>query len=378
VRKQKLRVGLIFGGRSVEHEISLGSAASIMDALDRRKYEIVPIYITRKGIWSLGIEPDQLIITDEQDATQRATIDKQAEALAVTLIGDSAQHRLIPLQRSKPFLDPGPLDVIFPALHGPYGEDGTLQGLLEMTGIPYVGCGVLGSSLGMDKEKMKMIIQAIGLPTLPYLVCRRYQWERSPEATMDAIEQHLGYPCFVKPANLGSSIGISKAHHRHELQQALHLADHYDWKIITERAINCSELECAVLGNDTPIASAVGEVIVQSEFYDYATQYFHHEKIQKIIPSHIPHPVAETVRYQAIQAFVALDLSGLARIDFFQEKETGLLYFNEVNTFPSFSPLGAYAQLWLASGISYVDLLDRLIELALGRHHNRQRHLTSL
>jgi len=269
------------------------------------------------------------------------------------------------------------VDVIFPVLHGTYGEDGALQGLLEMANVPYVGCGVLGSALGMDKEKMKMLFSSVGLPSADYLVYRRNEWERSPERLMDVIEQRLGYPCFVKPVNLGSSVGVNKAHDRAELQRAIDEAAEFDRKIIIERNINCRELECAVLGNDEPIASVVGEVIASNEFYDYRAKYID-GKSQVTIPADIPQTTAEEVRRQSIQAFLALDLSGLARADFFLEKETGKVYINEVNTMPGFTSISMYPKLWEASGLSYTELLDRLIELAIERHEDRQRNRTSL
>jgi D-alanine-D-alanine ligase len=268
------------------------------------------------------------------------------------------------------------LDVILPVLHGTYGEDGALQGLLEMANVPYVGCGVLGSALGMDKEKMKMVFSSVGLPIVDYLVYRRNEWERSPETIMDAIEQHLGYPCFVKPVNLGSSVGINKAHDRGELEHAINVAAEYDRKIIIERGINCRELECAVLGNDEPLASVVGEVEASNEFYDYNAKYIDN-KSQVIIPAAIPQATAEEVRRQAIKAFLALDLSGLARVDFFLEKETGQVYINEVNTLPGFTQISMYPKLWEASGLPYSQMLDRLIELAIERHGDKQRNRTS-
>src|SRR5205823_2786755 len=239
---------------------------------------------------------------------------------AVTLTGDPRLHRLIPLQNGEELQDNGSLDVIFPVLHGTYGEDGTLQGLLEMANVPYVGCGVLGSALGMDKEKMKLVFQAVGLPVVDSLVCRRNEWERSPESILDAIEARLGYPCFAKPANLGSSVGVSKAHNREELEHAIRVAAEYDRKIMIERSVNCRELECSVLGNDEPIASVVGEVIPSNEFYDYNAKYIDNRS-QTLIPADIPQATAEEVRRQSVQAFSALDLSGLARVDFFLEKE---------------------------------------------------------
>ena len=365
---KKLRIGLIFGGRSGEHEVSLASAASVMANLDRDKYEIVPIGITSAGSWLLGVEPAQLQAAQQGTSPEHST--------AVTFTGDPTLRRLIPIQNSASLGDSGMLDVVFPVLHGTYGEDGALQGMLEMANVAYVGCGVLGAALGMDKEKMKMVFQTAGLPIGDYLVYRRNQWERSPESVLDTVEHRLGYPNFVKPANLGSSVGINKAHDRAELEHAINIAAEYDRKIIIERNINCRELECAVLGNDEPIVSVVGEVVASNEFYDYNAKYLDN-KSQVIIPANIPQETAEEVRRQASKAFLALDLSGLSRVDFFLEKETGKVYINEVNTLPGFTQISMYPKLWEASGIPYAELLDRLIELALERHEDRQRNKTT-
>jgi len=370
--KKKLRIGLVFGGRSGEHEVSLASATSVMANLDSDKYEVVPIGITKQGSWLLGTEPARLLETEQSVSASTGT----EETTAVTLTGDPSLRRLIPLQSSEQLEDNGALDVILPVLHGTYGEDGALQGLLEMANVPYVGCGVLGSALGMDKEKMKMVFSSVGLPIVDYLVYRRNAWERSPETIMDAIEQHLGYSCFVKPVNLGSSVGVNKAHNRGELEHAINVAAEYDRKIIIERGINCRELECAVLGNDEPLASVVGEVEASNEFYDYNAKYIDN-KSRAIIPANIPQPTREEVRRQAIKAFLALDLSGLARVDFFLEKETGQIYINEVNTLPGFTEISMYPKLWEASGLPYSQMLDRLIELAIERHADKQRNRTS-
>lgn len=374
--EKKLRVGVVFGGRSGEHEVSLASAKAIIENLDRNKYDVIPIGITKAGTWLLGTNPEQLLAAG-QDVSQSATEEQHETTTAVTLTGDPTVRRLIPLQPSEHLRDNGTLDVIFPVLHGTYGEDGTLQGLLEMANVPYVGCGVLGSALGMDKEKMKMVFQSVGLPIADYVVYRRNQWERTPEEIMDAIEQRLGHPNFVKPANLGSSVGISKAHNRTELLHAINLAAEYDRKIIIEKNINCREMECAIMGNDEPLTSVVGEVIASNEFYDYRAKYID-DKSQVIIPANISPEASKIVRNQAIQAFLALDLSGLARVDFFLEKETSQVYINEVNTMPGFTQISMYSKLWQASGVSYPEMLNRLIELAQERHADRQRNRTSL
>lgn len=366
---RKRRIGLVFGGRSGEHEVSLASAKSVIANLDHEKYEVVPIAITRTGAWLLGAAP-QALLEAGQD------IQPEITTTTVTLTGDPNVQRLIPLEGGEQLRENGALDVIFPVMHGTTGEDGALQGLLEMANVPYVGCGVLGSALGMDKEKMKMIFQTIGLPIVDYLVYRRHEWERSPESVMNAIEQRLGYPTFIKPANLGSSVGINKAHNRTELEHAINVAAEYDRKIVIEKGINCRELECAVLGNDEPIVSVVGEVAAPSEFFDYNAKYIDNQS-EITIPAAIPQAAAEEIRRQALQAFLALDLSGLARVDFFFEKETGHVYINEVNTLPGFTQFSMYPMLWEASGIPYSELLDRLIEFGIERHADRQRNRTS-
>ncbi|HKF36880.1 MAG TPA: D-alanine--D-alanine ligase [Ktedonobacteraceae bacterium] len=371
MEKKKIRVGLVFGGRSGEHEVSLASAESVMANLDRDKYEVVPIGITKEGSWLLGTKPRALLAAEQSASTGLE------ETTAVTLTGDPSLRRLISVENGEELGSRGALDVIFPVLHGTYGEDGSLQGLLEMANVPYIGCGVLGSALGMDKEKMKIVFRAVGLPAVDYLVYRRNEWERSPGVIMDAVEQRLGYPCFVKPVNLGSSVGVNKAHNRAELEHALNVAAEYDRKIIIERGIDCREVECGVLGNDEPIASVVGEVISNNEFYDYRAKYID-GKSQVVIPAGIPQATAEEIRRQAVQAFLALDLNGLARADFFIEKRTGQVYINEVNTMPGFTSISMYPKLWEASGLPYAQLLDRLVELALERHEDRQRNRTSL
>lgn len=371
--QKKLRVGLIYGGRSGEHEISLASATSVMNSLDRNKYEVVPIGITKDGAWLPGVSPAMLLAEERAGGIEETP---QQEDIA-RLPEPVKQHYLLLMQEDRPLPTHEALDVAFPVLHGTYGEDGTLQGLLEMADVPYVGCGVLGSALGMDKEKAKLVFRSVGLPITDFLTYRRYEWERSADLIMDTIEAHLGYPCFVKPSNLGSSIGISKAVNRCDLENAMHLAAEYDSKIVVEHAINCRELECSVLGNHDPIVSMVGEVIMSSDFYDYEAKYLDNTSYT-VAPADIPEDTAEEIRRQALQAFLALDLSGLARVDFFLERETGNIFINEVNTLPSFTPQCMYPKLCEASGLSYPHLLDRLIELAIERYGERQRNRISM
>lgn len=374
--KKKIRVGLVFGGRSGEHEVSLASARAVQSNLDPEKYEVVPLGITKAGSWLLGVEPQQLRLM-EQSASNVEKPAQTPPVTAVTLTGDPSVRRLIPVQGGSGLGEQAALDVIFPVLHGTYGEDGSLQGLLDMANVPYVGCGVLGAALGMDKEKMKMIFQSVGLPIVDYLAFRRQEWNRSPERILKMVEERLNYPNFVKPANLGSSVGINKAHDRQELIHAINVAAEYDRKIVVEHGLDCREFECAVLGNEEPLASIVGEVVASNEFYDYKAKYID-GKSRIIIPAEISPESAAEIRRQAIQAFLALDLGGLARVDFFLDKATGQVYLNEVNTMPGFTEISMYPKLWEASGLSYPQLLDRLIELAVERHEDRQRNRTSM
>lgn len=368
---KKKRVGVVFGGRSGEHEVSLASAQAVIGNLDPEKYEVVPIGITKTGQWMLGADPAKLLAAGQEQGEELETF------RTVTYTGDPTVGHLIPLEGGEPLGEQGRLEIIFPVLHGTYGEDGTLQGLLEMANVPYVGSGVLGAALGMDKEKMKMVFESAHLPNVKYLVYRRHQWENDPEKILNAIEEQLGYPNFVKPVNLGSSVGINKAYDRTELVHAINVAAEYDRKIIIEQSINCQEFECAVLGNDEPIVSVVGEVVANNEFYDYNAKYLDGQS-QIIIPAHLPQETVEAIRHYATAAFLAIDLSGLARIDFFMDKDTGKIYINEVNTLPGFTQVSMYAKLWAASGLAYPELLDRLIELAQERYDDRQRNRTSL
>jgi D-alanine-D-alanine ligase len=367
--ERKLRIGIVFGGRSGEHEVSVASARSIMAAIDRSRYEVVPVAIARSGQWLAGVGPQALAAPNEALAV---TEDASPAAEAGTAIEIAGFARL-PQVQSSGATGLGDIDVIFPVLHGTYGEDGALQGMLEMAGLPYVGCGVLGSALGMDKEKAKLLFQAAGLPTVPGIIVFRAEVERDPEAVIMQIAERFGYPVFVKPANLGSSVGVSKAHEADELRGALALAARYDRKLVVEQAIDCREIECAVLGNDDPQASVVGEIVPSKEFYDYEAKYLDGAS-RLIIPAPIPDETAEAIRRMAVTAFRALDLSGLARVDFFLDRATGRVYLNEVNTMPGFTEISMYPKLWEASGLPYPQLISRLIELAIERHADRQRN----
>lgn len=365
---RKLRVGIIFGGRSSEYEVSLTSAMSVIRYLDKEKYEVIPIGITREGKWMVGVTPAQLLQAEKEASRSPGPTSVENPAI---------EPGPVSVVNASPLLLGEKLDVIFPVLHGTYGEDGTVQGLLEMADVPYIGCGVLGAALGMDKEKMKLLFRAIGLPTVETFVCRRSEWRRSPEPLMDTITRTIGYPCFVKPANGGSSIGVSKVYTRAELAQALQLAARYDAKLVVEQAINCRELSCAVIGNDDPITSVVGEVIVAQDFYNYHAKYLDGTSYT-VVPANIPRSISDEIRFQAVQAFRALDLSGLARVDFFLDVETEQVFINEVNTLPSFTRQCLYPKLCETIGLSYPLMLEHLIDLALERHADRHNNYTCI
>jgi D-alanine-D-alanine ligase len=365
---RKARVGVIFGGQSGEHEISLLSAQSVMRAMDKDKYDIVPIGITSEGRWLLTGDPLKALTGGQMTMPKLldAPLARYAPAQVSRALALGARRAGEP-----------PLDVIFPVLHGPMGEDGTVQGLFELADIPYVGAGVTSSALSMDKAVMKDVFCAHGLPVPPYLVFLRSQWEYDPEAVMAYIESKLGFPCFIKPANLGSSVGISKAHDHVELDAALAEAASYDRKIVAEQAVpRAREIECSVLGNDDPIASLPGEVKPGREFYDYEAKYFD-ARTQLIVPAPLPDQVIARVRELAIRAFKAVDCAGMARVDFLLSAETGELYVSEVNTIPGFTAVSMYPKMWEASGLAYPELIDRLIELALERHADKKRTRSS-
>src|SRR5271154_2405843 len=372
---KKLRVGILFGGRSGEHEVSLLSAASILKAIDRKKFDVVPIGISKAGRWLTGGGAQALLSGSNSEAAAQALPTEanlqSAPADAVTaLIPDAAA--IGEAQTS------GKFDVVFPVLHGTFGEDGTIQGLFELADIAYVGSGVLGSAAGMDKDAMKRLFAQSRLPIVRHLTILRTAWEASPRKTVAAIEAALKYPVFVKPANLGSSVGISKVHDRKELGPALTLAARFDRKIVIEQGVGgakkkARELEVAVLGNDDPKASVVGEIVPGKEFYDYEAKYLSDGSIP-IIPAKITAAESKKIRAMAVEAFRACDLAGLARVDFLMEPDgKRRIYLNEVNTLPGFTSISMYPKLWQATGLSYSDLITRLIELALERHQERSR-----
>jgi len=369
---EKLRVGVIFGGQSGEHEVSLVSAQGIMNAMDKERYEIIPIGIAKEGRWLTSGEPMKLLQSGGPGVAGQIADTRQAEPGTWELV-PTDRRDLVPGTRETGFPQ---VDVVFPVLHGPYGEDGTVQGLLELADIPYVGAGVLGSALGMDKIAMKGVFKSYGLPVVEHVALKRRDWERDPEAMVELVEKQLGYPCFIKPANLGSSVGISKVHQRSGLAPALALAARYDRRMLAERAVNAREIECSVLGNDEPIASVPGEIIPCREFYDYIAKYID-DRSELIIPADLPPGVIRRIQELAIAAFLAVDCAGMARVDFLLDKDTGELYVGELNTIPGFTPISMYPKLWEASGISYSELIDRLIELALERHADNSRSETS-
>jgi D-alanine-D-alanine ligase len=391
---KKPRVGVIFGGRNSEHEVSLKSARSVMAALDRDRYEIVPIGIDKQGRWLLGGDP---LLALEQAADRRLlNHDPQPGVVQSSLPLHTSSGRLpgagaqveptytaqidaeapeAPLAAHEaPAAEPTPiqqLDVIVPVLHGMYGEDGALQGLLEVADVAYVGCGVLAASVGMDKGVMKAAFAAANLPQVPYLLVRRRDWERESQAVLDQVETTLRYPVFTKPANAGSSVGVSKCRNREELSAGLDLAAEHDRRLIIEQGVSPRELEVAVLGNDDPQASIVGEIIPANDWYDYADKYLE-GRTQYLIPAPIDEATSERIRQMAVDAFKAIDGAGLARIDFLLDKDTGAVYLNEVNTFPGFTSGSMYPKLWEATGLPYPQLLDKLIDLALERHADRR------
>ena len=368
---RKLRVGILFGGRSAEHEVSLESARNVIAAADPQKYEIVPIAITKEGRWRAGVLPPGSPAIPALPGIPKEGVE------VIPAASPTDGGPLVPIFQGAALPSLGPLDVIFPVLHGTFGEDGTVQGLLELAGIPYVGAGVLGSAVGMDKEVMKRLFHERGLPIVPYLVVRRVDIQVNARSVCAAVVKHFPYPVFVKPANMGSSVGVSKARNRKELEKALETAADYDRKIIVEKAVAAREIECAVLGNDDPIASLPGEVIPAGEFYDYSAKYIE-DTARLLVPAPLTPAQVKRVQSLAVQAFQAVECAGMARVDFFLEKKTGRIYVNEINTIPGFTAISMYPRMWEASGLPYAQLIDRLIELAIKRHREKARTRFSL
>lgn len=358
----KRRVGVVFGGRNSEHEVSLKSARSVMSALDKAKYEVVPIGIDKQGRWVMGGDP---LLALEQGADPHLLNTPPTPGVV------QSSTALVTTAGRLPGDEPAKLDVIFPVLHGLYGEDGALQGMLEVADVAYVGCGVLASAVGMDKGVMKAAFAAAGLPLVPYLLLRRSDWERDEAAALAQIEATLRYPVFTKPANAGSSVGVAKCTNRTELEAGLTLAAEHDRRLIIEQGINPREIEVAVLGNDDPQASIPGEIIPANDWYDYADKYLE-GKTRYLVPAPLDAATTAHLQALAIQAFKAVDGAGLARADFLLDKDTGEVYVNELNTLPGFTSGSMYPKLWEASGLPYSALLDRLIELAIERHQDRR------
>ncbi|HUI84918.1 MAG TPA: D-alanine--D-alanine ligase family protein [Candidatus Binatia bacterium] len=392
---KKLRVGVLFGGRSGEHEVSLLSAASVLNVIDRSKYEVVPIGITKEGRWVTATHAERLLHgkapdspeprhlrAGDPEATSAAAVLGRGESVVVPPMPGENHSALVPFDSNahqhRSALQPIDVDIIFPVLHGTFGEDGTIQGLLELADIAYVGAGVLGSAAAMDKEIMKRLFRDAGLPIVKHVTVLRSHWREQPKKVRRQIEGALKYPVFVKPANLGSSVGISKVHDAGELAPAMEEAARYDRKLVIEEGVGgkkskAREIECSVLGNDQPIASLPGEVIPIREFYDYSAKYLE-EGSELIIPARIAKARQKEVQRLAVAAFQAVDCSGLARVDFLMDPRTSKLYVNEVNTIPGFTSISMYPKMWEATGIPYSELIDRLIQLGLERHAEKKQN----
>ena len=379
---------MLYGGRSGEHEVSLASAAAVFANLDRNRYEPVPIRIEKDGRWSIAERPPATMSAGEVIEQARLEAARPPRpGREVHLVAHPSAETILSIDRSSGALSEDGsramvtglnLDVIFPVLHGPFGEDGTIQGLLELANVPYVGAGVLASAVGMDKGMMKVVFAGHGLPVCAYSIVRAHEWDRRRRDVVRELVAALGYPMFVKPANLGSSVGISKAKDDASLETAMDLARSFDRRIIVEAAVpDAREIECAVLGNDTPEASVPGEVIPAREFYDYEAKYIDSAS-QTVIPADLLPAVAEEIRRMAIEAFTAVDCAGMARVDFLLSRTDGAIFVNEINTIPGFTTISMYSKMWEASGVPYRDLLDRLIGLALKRHELRQELRTSI
>ena len=392
---KKLRVGILFGGRSGEHEVSLLSAASVFNAIDKNKYEVVPIGITKEGHWVTAADAERLLAGEgarpthahlragDPEATPGAALLANGEAVVVppepqgsltAFQTDAASHALTRRAADRAIN----VDIVFPVLHGTFGEDGTIQGLLELADLPYVGAGVLGSAAGMDKDIMKSLFKAAGLPIVRHVTVLRSDWEAGPKKVRKLVESKLKYPVFVKPANLGSSVGISKAHNGKELGPAIEEAAKFDRKIVIEQGVGgakqkAREIECSVLGNDRPEASVPGEIVPSKEFYDYDAKYLD-EGSQLIIPAKLSKAETKEVQQLAIAAFKAVDCSGLARVDFLMDPKTRKVYLNEINTMPGFTAISMYPKLWAATGLAYPRLIERLIELGIERHADKKKN----
>jgi D-alanine-D-alanine ligase len=362
----KLRVALVFGGRSSEHDVSLTSAVSIIQNINRDKYDILPIKISRTGRWQLLSAISDLSTAEALNKATGPLLsagDPESPGFYVLEGTNSSSGKRVGFE---------PVDVVFPVLHGTFGEDGTVQGLLSLSDLPFVGAGVLASAVGMDKILMKQIFLQNDLPCVDFIWFLRKKWKSDSEVIHKAIQKEIGFPCFVKPANTGSSVGVCKAKNSDDLVRAIDVAVEYDRKILVEKAVDGRELECSVLGNDEPEVSVVGEIMPANEFYDYEAKYLS-EGSKTLIPADLSEPIAKAVRHFAVEAFKALDCAGMARVDFFLERDTHRIFVNEINTIPGFTPISMYPKMWEASGIPYSELIDRLIGLALERYADLMR-----
>jgi D-alanine-D-alanine ligase len=373
---KKLRIGVIFGGRSGEHEVSVRSARAVIEAIDAGKFEVVPIAITKEGNWLAPAAAAELLPKTSQRLLSSSTLGGKKED--VTIVGDPSRSGLVPLSRNGGAAEA--IDVVFPVLHGTYGEDGTIQGLLEMAAVPFVGCGTLASACGMDKVAMKALFQNAGLPICDYAWFLRTQWDSDPGKISRRIIRDIGFPAFVKPANLGSSVGISKATDKATLARAIDLAARYDRKVIVEAAVEGREIECAVMGNDSPQASLPGEYVIHDEaarFLDYTEKYAGTGKVEFVVPARVSKAKVRKIQQMAVQAFQAIDGSGLSRVDFFLRPD-GSLLLNEINTLPGLTDVSGFPKMWEASGIPFPRVIEQLIEWALERHRERARNETSI
>lgn len=376
---KKLRVGVIFGGRSGEHEVSIRSARAVIESIDRKKYDVLPIAISKEGKWLAPAEAAKLLPPSAHsflpaDFAERGSGD-------VAILADPSHHGLISLAATRRPLASEQVDVVFPVLHGPFGEDGTVQGLLEMANIPYVGCGVLASACGMDKVAMKLLFRQAGLPVGEYIWFLRSQWQSNPASVTRRVARDIGFPCFVKPANLGSSVGVSKATDKAGLIESVDLAARYDRKIIVEAALDAREIECAVIGNDEPEASLPGEYVVYDEaarFLDYTEKYADTGHVKFVVPAPLSKAKISRIQRMAIEVFKSVDGAGLARVDFFLTRDGQKLLVNELNTMPGLTEVSGYPKMWEASGIPFPKVLERLIELAFERHKDKSLNKTSL
>ncbi len=372
----KIRVGIIFGGRSGEHEISIRSAKTVIEQIDNDRFVPVPVMITPDGQW---LSPsDSLEFLPE--STTRVLTGEMPGGGPVVMACNALQPDLSVANPETGGLRHLSLGIVFPVLHGTYGEDGTVQGLMEMAGIPYVGCGVLASSCGMDKAVMKVLFAEAGLPICRYLWFLRSEWESTPDAVLTQMETTLGFPCFVKPANLGSSVGVSRATDRSSLREAIELASAYDRKIIVEEALEMREIECAVIGNESPRASQPGEYLIrdgEKSFLDYTEKYSGTGNNEFVVPAPVSNELAEKIRGFAVRAFKAIDGSGLARVDFFLRKDNGELIVNEINTMPGLTDASGFPKMWAGSGVEFRDVVNELIDLGLERANDRQRNRTN-